>query len=108
LPAPVFRSTATRPPKRSVSAEPTRNSIDTVSDRDFALEFLSLASICAVHLSRLAEEIVIWSTPQFGFVTPVGRLFDRLVDHAAEEKSGCGRTGPRQDRPHQRFADWHF
>ncbi len=49
--------------------EPTRNSIDTVSDRDFALEFLSIASISAVHLSRLAEEIVIWSTPQFGFVT---------------------------------------
>ncbi|HTO32148.1 MAG TPA: argininosuccinate lyase [Pararhizobium sp.] len=49
-------------------AGPTRNSIDTVSDRDFALEFLALASICAVHLSRLAEEIVIWSTPQFGFV----------------------------------------
>ncbi len=49
--------------------EPTRNSIDTVSDRDFALEFLSTASICATHLSRMAEEIVIWSTPQFGFVT---------------------------------------
>ena len=48
--------------------EPTRNSIDTVSDRDFALEFLSIASICATHLSRLAEEIVIWSTPQFGFI----------------------------------------
>ena len=48
--------------------EPTRNSIDSVSDRDFALEFLSVASICATHLSRLAEEIVIWSTPQFGFV----------------------------------------
>jgi argininosuccinate lyase len=48
--------------------EPTRNSIDSVSDRDFALEFLSIASICATHLSRLAEEIVIWSTPQFGFV----------------------------------------
>lgn len=48
--------------------EPTRNSIDTVSDRDFALEFLSIASISATHLSRLAEEIVIWSTPQFGFV----------------------------------------
>jgi argininosuccinate lyase len=47
--------------------EPTRNSLDTVSDRDFALEFLSAASICATHLSRLAEEIVIWSTPQFGF-----------------------------------------
>ncbi|MGR6429597.1 argininosuccinate lyase [Rhizobium sp. PAMB 3182] len=48
--------------------EPTRNSIDTVSDRDFALEFLAVAAICATHLSRLAEEIVIWSTPQFGFV----------------------------------------
>jgi argininosuccinate lyase len=48
--------------------EPTRNSIDSVSDRDFALEFLSTAAICATHLSRLDEEIVIWSTPQFGFV----------------------------------------
>jgi argininosuccinate lyase len=54
--------------------EPTRNSIDSVSDRDFALEFLSAASICATHLSRLAEEIVIWSTPQFGFV----RLSDQF------------------------------
>ncbi len=50
------------------SGGPTRNSIDTVSDRDFALEFLSVASICGTHLSRLAEEIVIWSTPQFNFV----------------------------------------
>ncbi len=48
--------------------EPTRNSIDTVSDRDFALEFLSVSAICATHLSRLAEEIVIWSTSQFGFI----------------------------------------
>lgn len=48
--------------------EPTRNSLDSVSDRDFALEFLSAASICATHLTRMAEEIVIWSTPQFGFV----------------------------------------
>ena len=49
-------------------ASPTRNSIDTVSDRDFALEFLALAAICASHLSRFAEEVVIWATPQFGFV----------------------------------------
>ncbi|MCB1382417.1 MAG: argininosuccinate lyase, partial [Notoacmeibacter sp.] len=48
--------------------EPTRNSMDSVSDRDFALEFLSIAAICASHLSRMAEEIVIWSTPQFGFI----------------------------------------
>ncbi len=48
---------------------PMGNSLDAVSDRDFALESLAAASICAGHLSRLAEEIVIWMTPQFGFVT---------------------------------------
>ena len=47
---------------------PTRNSLDTVADRDFVLETLSAAAICAIHLSRLAEEIVIWSTSQFRFV----------------------------------------
>lgn len=49
-------------------ARPTANSLDSVSDRDFVLETLSAASICAMHLSRLAEEIVLWATPQFGFV----------------------------------------
>jgi argininosuccinate lyase len=48
---------------------PTANSLDAVSDRDFALEYLSLASICAMHLSRLAEEIVLWCTPQFRFIS---------------------------------------
>jgi argininosuccinate lyase len=52
---------------------PTANSLDSVSDRDFALEFLSSASICAMHLSRFAEELVIWSSAQFRFV----RLSDR-------------------------------
>ena len=48
---------------------PMGNSLDAVSDRDFALEGLAAASICAGHLSRLAEEIVVWMTPMFGFVT---------------------------------------
>jgi argininosuccinate lyase len=52
---------------------PTANSLDSVSDRDFALEFLSAASISAMHLSRFAEELVIWSSAQFRFV----RLSDR-------------------------------
>jgi len=47
---------------------PAANSLDAVSDRDFALEFLSAASICAMHLSRLAEELVIWASAQFRFV----------------------------------------
>lgn len=46
---------------------PMANSLDAVSDRDFALDYLSSAAIAAVHLSRLAEELVLWSTPQFGF-----------------------------------------
>jgi argininosuccinate lyase len=49
-------------------SKPTDNSLDSVSDRDFILETLATASICAVHLSRFAEEIVLWSTPQFGFI----------------------------------------
>ena len=54
---------------------PTANSLDSVSDRDFVLETLAAASICAVHLSRFAEEIVLWSTPQFGFA----RLSDKFT-----------------------------
>ncbi len=48
---------------------PAANSLDAVSDRDFALDFLAAASICATHLSRMAEELVIWSSAQFKFVT---------------------------------------
>jgi argininosuccinate lyase len=48
---------------------PAANSLDAVSDRDFALEFLAAGAISAVHLSRLAEELVLWSTPQFGFIS---------------------------------------
>ncbi|MGD9540698.1 argininosuccinate lyase [Methylocystis sp.] len=47
---------------------PTANSLDSVSDRDFVLETLSAAAICATHLSRFAEELVLWTTPQFGFI----------------------------------------
>jgi len=47
---------------------PMANSLDAVSARDFALEYLSAAAICAVHLSRLAEEIVLWTSDRFGFV----------------------------------------
>jgi argininosuccinate lyase len=49
-------------------ARPTANSLDSVSDRDFVLETLSAAAICATHLSRFAEEIVLWTTSQFAFI----------------------------------------
>lgn len=47
---------------------PMRNSMDAVSDRDFAVEFLTAASLCATHLSRLAEELVLWASDRFGFI----------------------------------------
>ncbi|MFN2100070.1 argininosuccinate lyase [Altererythrobacter sp. MF3-039] len=55
-------------------AFPTRNSLDAVSDRDFALDYLQAASQCAIHLSRLAEEMVLWASQPFGFI----RLPDAL------------------------------
>ena len=54
---------------------PTANSLDSVSDRDFVIETLSAAALCAMHLSRFAEEFVLWTTPQFGFV----RLSDKFT-----------------------------
>jgi argininosuccinate lyase len=54
---------------------PTANSLDAVSDRDFVIETLAAASLCAVHLSRFAEEIVIWSSAGFGFI----RLSDKFT-----------------------------
>ncbi|WP_221714692.1 argininosuccinate lyase [Sphingobium xanthum] len=48
---------------------PTRNSLDSVSDRDFALDYLMAATQCSLHLSRLAEEFVIWASQPFGFIS---------------------------------------
>ncbi|HVF37759.1 MAG TPA: argininosuccinate lyase [Sphingomicrobium sp.] len=47
---------------------PTANSLDAVSDRDFVVDYLHAAALCAVHLSRLAEEIILWASQPFGFV----------------------------------------
>jgi len=49
-------------------SRPTENSLDAVSDRDFVIEFTAAAALTMVHLSRIAEELVLWSTPQFGFI----------------------------------------
>ncbi|MDA8937244.1 argininosuccinate lyase [Candidatus Pelagibacter sp.] len=54
---------------------PTNNSIDTVSDRDFVLDFLYSASVCSMHISRIAEELIIWSSDGFGLI----KLSDKVV-----------------------------
>jgi argininosuccinate lyase len=64
----------TLPIRRELTAEKLEfsavceNSLDAVSDRDFVVEFLSFASLTGIHLSRLAEELIVWSTPEFGFL----------------------------------------
>ncbi|MEQ9565907.1 MAG: argininosuccinate lyase, partial [Pseudomonadales bacterium] len=64
----------TYPIKREISAEllgfdaPTNNSLDSVSDRDFAIEFCSFAATCLMHLSRMSEELVLWTSSQFQFI----------------------------------------
>ena len=54
---------------------PTNNSIDTVSDRDFVLDFLFAASLCAMHISRIAEELIIWNSDGFNLI----KLSDKIV-----------------------------
>ncbi len=81
---------------------PMANSLDGVSDRDFALEYLSVASILAVHLSRLSEELVVWANASFRFCQLAGFLFDRQFHVAAEAQSGRGGTGAGQIRPGDR------
>ncbi len=54
---------------------PTNNSIDTVSDRDFVLDFLSSSSVCSMHISRIAEELIIWNSDGFNFI----HLSDKIV-----------------------------
>ena len=88
---------------------PTANSLDSVSDRDFALDYLTAAAQCSLHLSRLAEEFIIWASQPFGFVTlpdslstgssimpqkknpdaaePSGHLFSRRRASAKRERS---------------------
>ena len=75
-------------------SKPTDNSLDSVSDRDFALEFLSACSILMMHLSRFSEEIIPVS---YTHLRAGRRLLHRLVHHAPEEEPRCGRAAAGQD-----------
>ena len=61
--------------KKLKFSHPTNNSIDTVSDRDFVIDFLYAVSVCSVHISRFAEEFIIWNSDAFGLI----KLNDRIV-----------------------------
>jgi argininosuccinate lyase len=72
------------------NAQVCQNSLDGVSDRDFAIEFTAAASLCMVHISRMSEELILWMSQNFGFI--------KIADHhAAEEKPRRARTRTRQN-----------
>ena len=85
-------------------ARPMANSLDAVSDRDFVLETLSAAAITAVHLSRFAEEIVIWCSPLVGLVALSDKFTTGSSIMPQKRNPGRRRTGARQDRAHHRLA----
>ena len=78
------------------------NSMDAVADRDFVAEFLFVTALIGVHLSRLGEEVVLWTSHGVRLGRAGRRVRHRLVDHAAEEERGHRRAGPGQVRPAHR------
>ena len=80
----------------------THNSIDGASNRDFVLDYLSAASTCAMHLSRLGSEIVIWSSTRVRLLRARRVLLLGLVDHAAEGQPRLGRAAAGQEPPGRR------
>ncbi len=68
---------------------PSPNSLDSVSDRDFAAEFLFCATMTGIHLSKLSEQIVLYTSAEFGFFELSDAFLNRFEPHAAEEKSRC-------------------
>ena len=84
--------------------KPTENSLDSVSDRDFAIEFCAFASLLMTHLSRMSEELILWASAQFQFID----LPDRFCTGSSimpQKKSRCSRAGTRQDRSSKRAFD---
>ncbi len=78
------------------------NSLDAVSDRDFVAEALFDLALLGVHLSRIGEELVLWSTEEFGFARLRRRLRHRELDAPPEEEPRRGRAGPGQVGPADR------
>src|SRR2546427_512600 len=70
----------------------SENSLDAVSDRDFAIEFCACAALAMIHLSRFSEELILWSNPRFGFIALADR-FCRLPGKKGARVSRCSRSG---------------
>ena len=87
---------------------PMRNSLDAVSSRDFVVETLAAAAICATHLSRLAEEIVLWCSAQFRFVTLSDKFTTGSSIMPQKRNPDAAELVRAEARPHYRCADGAF
>ncbi|MEI9959809.1 MAG: argininosuccinate lyase [Limisphaerales bacterium] len=83
----------------------TQNSMDAVSDRDFAVEFCAAGALLAVHLSRLAEDVILWAGAEFNFIKITDAYTTGSSLIAAEKKPRHRRTRARQDWPRLRQPD---
>jgi Argininosuccinate lyase len=84
---------------------PTENSLDSVSDRDFAIEFVSAASLIMVHLSRFSEELILWASAQFDFIE-LGDSFCTGSSIMPQKKNPeCAGIDSRQNRAYHRQSD---
>ncbi len=93
------------PLPESWADRPMGNSLDGVSDRDYALEFLAACSILMMHLSRLAEETILWCSWEFKFIDLDDAYSTGSSIMPQKKKSGCGGTGAGQNRPCVRLSD---
>ena len=82
----------------------TANSLDAVSDRDFAIEFLAATATIAMHLSRLSEDMILWASTEFGFVELPDEYSTGSSLMPQKKKSRFVGADPRQNRPRVRFA----
>ena len=99
-PSPARPSCSIANSSRACSSFPrvTQNSMDAVSDRDFAVELLAALALIAVHLSRLSEDVILWASSEFQFITISDAYTTGSLAHAAEKESRRRRADARQDR----------
>ncbi len=81
--------------------KPTENSLDSVSDRDFAIEFCAFAALLMTHLSRMSEELVLWTSAQFNFIELPDRFCTGSSIMPQKKNPGCAGTGARQSGTRQ-------
>ena len=101
-PARRFRSTARASRASWASTSVAGNSLDAVSDRDFAIEFEAAAALVMIHLSRFAEELVLWSSPRFGFVALADRFCTGSSIMPQKKNPDVPGARARQERPRDR------